>query len=146
MTARSQPQDRFVWLFADEAETRLRRIGEHVLVLEGGASADVVAAILRDAHSLKGAAAVVGLNEVSAVAHRLEDALEPYRDGAEPPPAALIDSLLHVVDGLQALLLPIRRGEDTASVTAGLLEHLGSEPAPAAPAPEPPSQAATVAA
>src|SRR4051794_27557537 len=124
MTVRSDPQDRFVSLFADEAETHLGRIGEHVLTLETNASAEVVAAILRDAHSLKGAAAVVGLSEVSSVAHRLEDVLETYRDGSQAPAAELIDRLLRVVDGLQALLPSIRRGEDTAAVTAELLADL----------------------
>jgi two-component system chemotaxis sensor kinase CheA len=139
MTTRSQPQDRFVELFADEAETRLRRISEQVLTLEAGASADVVAAILRDAHSLKGAAAVVGLTDVSAVAHHLEDVLEPYRDGGDKPPASMIDRLLYVVDGLQGLLPSIRRRENTEAVTADLVDHLESMPAspPTATAPSP---------
>jgi len=145
MSVRSDPRDRFVELFADEAEMRLRRIGEHVLVLESGASGDVVAAILRDAHSLKGAAAVVGLNDVSAVAHRLEDALEPFRDGAASPPAELVDCLLRVVDGLQTLLPSIRRGEDTTTITAGLVEHLGQNPASETAVP-PPSDPAPIAA
>ena len=139
MTARSGPDNRFVELFADEAETRLRRIGEHVLTLETSPSAEVVAAILRDAHSLKGAAAVVGLDGVSTVAHRLEDVLEPHREGGDPLPASLIDRLLHVVDGLQGLLPLIRRGDVTASVTADLAAHLDPAAtvtvAPAVPAP-----------
>jgi two-component system chemotaxis sensor kinase CheA len=148
MSARSGPDDRFVELFADEAETRLRRIGEHVLTLETSPSAEVVAAILRDAHSLKGAAAVVGLDGVSTVAHRLEDVLEPHREGGEPPSASLIDALLHVVDGLQGLLPLIRRGDATATVTADLAAHLDPAAtvaiAPAVPAPvaAPPSVAA----
>jgi two-component system, chemotaxis family, sensor kinase CheA len=129
------PQDRFVELFADEALIRLRRISEQTLVLEAGASADVVAAILRDAHSLKGAAGVVGLPEVSTVAHHLEDALEAYRDGRSAPPPDLVDRLLRVVDGLQALLPAIRRGEDSAAAARSLLAHFdGVAPATAAPA------------
>jgi two-component system chemotaxis sensor kinase CheA len=145
MSARQDPQGRFVELFADEAETRLRRVSEQLLVLEAGASADVVAAILRDAHSLKGAAAVVGLGDVSTVAHRLEDALEPFRDGDEAPPSTLIDRLLHVVDGLQALLPAIRTGDSTAAVAADLAAHLDPTvdappitPMVAAPDPAPP--------
>ena len=71
------PQGRFLDLFAEEAEVRLRRLSEHFLALESGVSAEIVGAILRDAHSLKGAAAVIGLTGVSTVAHRLEDVMEP---------------------------------------------------------------------
>jgi len=135
------PRDQFVELFVDEAETRLRRMSEHVLDMESNTSADLVAAILRDAHSLKGSAAVVGLAEVSTVAHRLEDLLEPFRDGTQAPTSALVDRWLHVVDGLHDLLPSIRAGNDTKSITAALLEHLDppAEPAvtPAATAPAP---------
>ena len=75
------PRGRFLELFAEEAETRLRRLSESVLMLESDTSAETVGAILRDAHSLKGAAAVVGLNGVSTVVHRLEDVMEPFRGG-----------------------------------------------------------------
>lgn len=97
-----------------------------MLVLEASPSAEVVAAILRDAHSLKGAAAVVGLADVSAVAHRFEDELEPFRSGDNPPEPSLIDRLLHVVDGLQSLLPAIRRGDDTGVETTALLDLLGA--------------------
>ena len=142
------PKGRFLDLFVEEAETRLRRLSEHVLLLESATSSEIVGAILRDAHSLKGAASVVGLSTVSAVAHRLEDVMEPFRSGAVAPPADVIDRLLETIDGLQALLPAIRREEDTAPITAGLLVRLGevtaidsnpvTPPAPVPPAPVPP--------
>ena len=136
------PKGRFLDLFVEEAETRLRRLSENVLLLESATSSEIVGAILRDAHSLKGAASVVGLSSVSAVAHRLEDVMEPFRSGAAAPPADVIDRLLEAIDGLGALLPAIRREEDTAPNTAGLLIRLGevtatgSDPVPP-PAPVP---------
>ncbi|HZI37245.1 MAG TPA: response regulator, partial [Acidimicrobiia bacterium] len=131
------PQGRFLDLFIAEAETRLRRLSEHVLTLESGTSAEILASILRDAHSLKGAAAVVGLSGVSTVAHQLEDVLEPFRNGTVAPPAEIIDSLLHTIDGLQSLLPAIRRQDDTAAITDGLSAKLQAlvapPPAPAIP-------------
>src|SRR5437870_4557622 len=79
------PRARFLELFAEEAEVRLRRLSEHFLALESSTSAEIVGAILRDAHSLKGAAAVIGLSGVSTVAHRLEDVMEPFRSGTVAP-------------------------------------------------------------
>lgn len=123
------PRGRFLDLFAEEAETRLRRLSEHVLMLESGMSAEVVGAMLRDAHSLKGAAAVVGLSGVSTVAHRIEDVMEPFRNGTAAPPTEVIDTLLETIDALQALLPAIRREEDTAPITNALAARLGGVPA-----------------
>src|SRR5947207_7827572 len=140
------PRGRFLDLFVEEAETRLRRLSEHVLMLESGTSVEIVGAILRDAHSLKGAAAVVGLTGVSTVAHRLEDVMEPFRTGAETPPADVVDLLLEAIDGLQSLLPAIRREEDTVPATDVLSARLGTmtavdaDPTPSpATAPTPPS-------
>jgi two-component system chemotaxis sensor kinase CheA len=127
------PRGRFLDLFAEEAETRLRRLGEQVLLLESGTSTDIVGSILRDAHSLKGAAAVVGLSGVSTLAHRLEDVMEPFRSGTVAPPADVIDRLLGTIDGLQSLLPAIRREEDTTRETTELCARLDAV-APAAPA------------
>lgn len=131
------PQGRFLDLFAEEAEVRLRRLSEHFLALESGASAEIVGTILRDAHSLKGAAAVIGLTGVSTVAHRLEDVMEPFRSGSAAPSAEIVDCLLETVDGLASLLPNIRRGEDTASITTVLCARLDVV-APVAPPAETP--------
>ena len=57
-------------LFADEAATRLARLSEQLLELEQtDGDADLVASIFREAHTIKGAAAVVGIDEASQVAH-----------------------------------------------------------------------------
>src|SRR5688500_5791129 len=149
------PQGRFLDLFAEEAEVRLRRLSEHFLALESGVSAETVGAILRDAHSLKGAAAVIGLTGVSTVAHRLEDVMEPFRSGSEAPSPEIVDRLLETVDGLASLLPNIRRGEDTTPITTALGARLDAvapaappaeaaapapdpAPAPVAPPPDPP--------
>lgn len=130
------PRGRFLDLFAEEAEVRLRRLSEHFLALESGVSAEIVGAILRDAHSLKGAAAVIGLNGVSTVAHRLEDVMEPFRSGSEAPSPEIVDRLLETVDGLASLLPKLRREEDTTPITTALCARLDAV-APASPAEAP---------
>src|SRR5688500_2130996 len=139
------PQGRFLDLFAEEAEVRLRRLSEHFLALESGVSAETVGAILRDAHSLKGAAAVIGLTGVSTVAHRLEDVMEPFRSGSEAPSPEIVDRLLETVDGLASLLPNIRRGEDTTPITTALGARLDAVAPAAAPAPAPDPNPAVVA-
>ena len=60
--------------------------------------------ILREAHTMKGAAGMVGMMRVSRLAHRLEDLLVELRSGTRRSTPELTDSMLLVVDGLGRLI------------------------------------------
>ena len=110
--------DEFLVLFGQEAEQRLADLASQLLALEqAGNDADLVASIFREAHTLKGAAAVVGLEPFGRVAHGMEDLLEELRSGSRMATPALIDGLLLAVDGLTAMLPGAIAGEDCT--TAG---------------------------
>src|SRR5439155_26368616 len=92
-------------LFAQEARQRLDRMGELLLALEGdSANQETVAALFREAHTLKGAAAMVGEAKVRDIAHRLEDALQSIRSGTSVASSAVVDSLLGDVDAIRAMI------------------------------------------
>jgi two-component system chemotaxis sensor kinase CheA len=92
-------------LFAQEARQRLERMGELLLTLEGdAANPETIAALFREAHTLKGAAAMVGELKVRDIAHGMEDVLQPIRSGTGTATPAVIDSLLGDVDAIRALL------------------------------------------
>jgi two-component system chemotaxis sensor kinase CheA len=92
-------------LFAQEARQRLDRMGQLLLALEGNtANQETVAALFREAHTLKGAAAMVGETNVRDVAHGMEDALQQIRSGAAVATSAVVDSLLGSVDAIRAML------------------------------------------
>lgn len=117
--------ERFRRLYAEEAVHRLSRLSSGALELEsarggGPVDAELVDAMFRDAHSLKGGAAVVGLDEASRVAHALEDVLEALRSGIKAPTAGLVDALLEAVDAFPALL----DGADGAGIVARLVAAL----------------------
>lgn len=105
-------EERFRRIYADEAGARLARLSRAVLDLESrsraGMAADpeLIDAMFRDAHTLKGGAAVVGLQDASRVAHALEDLLEALRAGDRTPTGGVIDVLLSALDGFPALLEP----------------------------------------
>ena len=60
--------------------------------------------LFRAAHSLKGAAQMMGFGQVGAAAHRLEDTLESLRGQDEQFCPALGDRLLREVDALDRVL------------------------------------------
>jgi len=101
------PKDPFKY-FRIEARELLDGLKQGALDLEKGGGAEGVARLLRLAHTLKGAARVVKLPAIAEHAHAVEDALEPYRDGA-PPPRERIDELFALLDAIAAELSTIAR-------------------------------------
>jgi two-component system chemotaxis sensor kinase CheA len=92
-------------LFAQEAEVRLAELGRLLLELEHDVDDDaLVRSVYRELHTLKGSAAVAGLDEVSQVAHRLEELVEEVRAGRRPATADVIDELLRGTDELSAAI------------------------------------------
>jgi two-component system, chemotaxis family, sensor kinase CheA len=71
--------------------------------------------ILREAHTMKGAAGMVGMMRVSRLAHRLEDLLVELRSGTRRSTPELTDSMLLVVDGLGRLIANPSSSEQDAS-------------------------------
>ena len=86
-------------LFHMEAEERLAVLSQGLVALEGtGATAEVIEPLMRAAHSLKGAARIVGLGAAVRVAHAMEDCLVAAQKGQIRLEPAHIDALLVGVD------------------------------------------------
>jgi len=72
----------FIGKFQEEATDLLQRLNEGVIMLESEPDdRGLIEQMLRDAHTLKGSSRMVGLMEISDVAHRLEDVMVKVRDG-----------------------------------------------------------------
>ncbi len=109
-------EEEFRVVFAQEAEMRLTSLSQHLLALEEGPDdEELVASVFRDAHNLKGAAAVVGIEEVARVAHAMEDLLEQLRRKARAATPDVIDRLLSAADGLLAIIPAVLAGEDRST-------------------------------
>lgn len=121
-------------LVRQEAGDCLERMEANLLALEsGGGDGEQVDAILRDAHSVKGSAAMIGWKEAASLASAIEDRMEQARERGALP-AELTDPLLRAVDALgQALggnadvVAPIV--EELAGFGAGSGEKVGRLPA-----------------
>jgi len=89
----------------EEAKGHLERIASGLLILESAPDDQAaIDAIFREAHTMKGAAGMVGMMRVSRLAHRLEDLLVELRDKKRRATPELTDAMLLVVDGLGRLI------------------------------------------
>jgi len=85
--------------FRIEAQEILDALMQGVLDIErGGASADLINRLLRHAHTLKGAARIVGQSDIAEASHAVEEILSPFRQGQTNPDASQIAELLRHLD------------------------------------------------
>jgi chemotaxis protein histidine kinase CheA len=123
-------------LFRAELEVHLPALGEGLLALEKDPNQPKrLEALMRAAHSIKGAAKIVGVEAAVQLAHVLEDCFVAAQDGRVRLTSDAIDVLLRGVDALNRLT-PGSDDEDgrPADVRRRLIEEIGAVRAGRAPA------------
>jgi chemosensory pili system protein ChpA (sensor histidine kinase/response regulator) len=91
--------------FIEEAQEHLGHMEQEFTRLEKDPLAeDAVDALFRSSHTIKGAAATVGLSDIAAAAHRLEDRFEELRNPPRPLTPALRERLMSATDLLRAMV------------------------------------------
>lgn len=129
-------EDEFRRLFESEAETRLAELGEQALELESrGRDPELVNAMFRNAHTLKGGAGVVGLKDVVIVVHELEQLIEDLRAGSRDVTRGLADAVLATVDALREMITVAVEGGDTQGAADRARQALAGIDEDAPPAP-----------
>ena len=129
-------------LFRGEAELYAAALSEGLVRLEGSSDAAAVEPLMRAAHSIKGAARVIGLDVAVMLSHAMEDVLVAMQKGREPIRPARIDQLLSGTDLLAALAkaeeheVPAWTAANMSAVNA-LVEALRVEPPVASNKPKP---------
>jgi two-component system chemotaxis sensor kinase CheA len=104
--------------FRVEARELLDQLARAMLDLEKGVpEPEQVTLPLRLAHTLKGAARVVKQREISDLAHAVEDALAPYREGGRAVSRERIDGILAILDTMTARLAQLP-GPDTGGAVS----------------------------
>lgn len=130
-------KNKYVEIFAREAEEHLQHMRQGLLAMEkGAAGAEQYNQLLRSAHTLKGSAKMVELLELSSVAHRMEDLLKELQGGTREVSPELIDLLLVATDAIEALLAQAGSGGGLTVNVAPILDALqaGALPEQAGPA------------
>ncbi|HXU22804.1 MAG TPA: chemotaxis protein CheA, partial [Tepidiformaceae bacterium] len=141
-------------LFIDEAEEQFELLDTAIVQLEDAPRPELLQAIFRAAHTLKGSSATIGHEKMTALTHAMETVLDALRQGDIAPTPAMVDALLGALDALRVLAVEVATridsGTDIQPLETALRTIVNRQPTPAAAnAPEPassrmePSQAAT---
>ncbi|MEM8549458.1 MAG: ATP-binding protein, partial [Verrucomicrobiota bacterium] len=151
----STPDFSMLDLYQQEVETQGGALNSGLLALETSpGDADVIDGLMRAAHSLKGAARIIGLDVVSSVAHALEDVFVDVGKGDLALPEGSYDLMLQVADFLNASghpsadEMPTWLQDNQAlsdSLTESLRDILAGKGLAAAPAPQAEAELAPVA-
>ena len=133
----SDPDADLTGLFRDESAQRLDQMDTALLAVESGAAGpETIDSLFRNAHTIKGAAGMLGFDDVRTLAHAAEDVLAGVRaTGVFPREFAA--PLLRATASLRAHV----NADVTAEPVAGLLDELaacraalvGQEPPASAP-------------
>ncbi len=100
----TQPDPALLELFQAEMDAHIPILSEGLLALERGQVAEPdIAAMMRAAHSIKGAARIVGIEAAVRISHVMEDCFLAARDGRVVLSGAAVDTLLRGVDALQRI-------------------------------------------
>jgi len=103
--------------FRIEARELLEELGKGILELEKRPAApEVVARLLRLAHTLKGAARVVKQREIADQAHAIEATIAPIRDAGAEVSRELVDGVLQILDAMAARMVALAPPPETAAV------------------------------
>jgi len=95
----------FKQTFLEESDEGLDVLESGLLALDSGSADDeVIHAVFRAAHSIKGGAGTFGLSEIAAFTHIMETLLDEMRDGRRAISKEAVNALLNSVDVLREML------------------------------------------
>ncbi|MBB1125781.1 chemotaxis protein CheA [Thiospirillum jenense] len=148
------PNDEILQDFLVEAGELLEGLNEQLIALEQDPeNRDLLNAVFRSFHTIKGGAGFLNLTSLVAVCHRAEDVFNLLRNGERKINSLLMDTVLQVLDVLNVMFGDLQAAQEPGAAPPALLAALDQfavpEDATAAPSPPPvttpPSPASPVA-
>ncbi len=111
--------------FLVEAGEILELLGEQLVELEQSPEdPDLLNAIFRGFHTIKGGAGFLALDSMVAVCHKAEDVFDVLREGERQVTSNLMDVILEVVDIVNVMFEQVKTGVDPEAADDGLLSRL----------------------
>ncbi|GBE11585.1 chemotaxis protein CheA [bacterium BMS3Bbin12] len=128
--------------FLVEGGELLEQLGEQLVDLERRPQdKELLNAVFRGFHTVKGGAGFLNLTPLVEVCHHAEDVFNLLRQGERTVDAALMDTVLRVLDTVNAMFAEVREGRAPTPAGAELLAELArfsAAPGPQTPSPPPP--------
>ncbi len=134
-------EDEILQDFLVEAGEILELLGEQLVELEQSPEDfELLNAIFRGFHTIKGGAGFLALDPLVAVCHKAEDVFDVLREGERKVSAELMDVILEVVDVVNVMFEQVKSGNDPEKTDellltklqgftrAGLVEETNKEP------------------
>jgi len=111
--------------FLVEAGEILELLSEQLVDLEAAPDdADLLNAVFRGFHTVKGGAGFLALDSMVDCCHVCEDVFNVLRNGERPVSSGLMDNVLQGLDAVQIMFTEIQEGNDPTSATPELLARL----------------------
>jgi two-component system, chemotaxis family, sensor kinase CheA len=129
----------FVSKFVEEGRDRIKALGAALLRLEQTPGAtDAIAQALREAHSIKGSALMLGFSDISQISHKLEDVFVASKTNPSLLNGETFDVVFAAVDRMNLRIEQLARGQMAAIEVGDVCDRLaavldpGKAPPPAA--------------
>jgi len=111
--------------FLVEAQEILEKLDSQLVALEAAPhERELLNAVFRAFHTLKGGAGFLNLQALVAVAHQAEDVFDRLRNGRATLDAAMMDVFLQVLDTLREMFGALNLGQLPQPATPALMERL----------------------
>ena len=111
--------------FLVEAGEILEQLNEQLVDLEQRPDDyDLLNAVFRGFHTIKGGAGFLSIDPLVTVCHRAEDVFNILRQGQRRADAALMDAVLQVLDVVNEMFARVQSGEEPDEADPGLIETL----------------------
>ncbi|MBN2039494.1 MAG: chemotaxis protein CheW [Spirochaetes bacterium] len=129
-------------IFLEEADEQLQELNQSLLELEKNPDqihTETINSIFRTAHSLKSSAAFVGLNDLSDLAHHMENLLQGVRDETMKMTPEIIEVLFECFDLINSIINSVASGEEPTqdlSVTIRKIKNIADNSNAVEPAKE----------
>ncbi len=102
---------KYLDIFLKEADEHIVSLQNRLLDLEKEPGNKVlIHDLLRNAHTLKGSARMLGFEDISVIAHKMEDLLKEMEDGERQVDGAAVDRLLQGTDAINRMTDALAKG------------------------------------
>jgi chemotaxis protein histidine kinase CheA/CheY-like chemotaxis protein len=117
--------------FVAEARDRIARINGAMVHLENDPGNEQLGAeVLREAHTLKGAAKMMGFAKISTLTHQFEEALSRRQEHKVESSRELADALFQTLDAISRLVSSLADSDRDAIDVEGVVDRLGAAQVP----------------